>query len=277
MNFADLENLSDLNASPNAKPVETYPCMKCGGTGVYRFGYMNPQSGKCHACNGKGHFVTSEADRRKAKASRQASKAKKAAAGAQAFIAKHEELSNWIAENRSWNGFAASLNQQLNERGSLTDNQIAAITKTMHKCMATQARKDEERAEADKNRTVLDLTKLGEVFGNAKEAGNKKPILRLGDLKINIAPPHGRNAGHLYVKDHGEYAGKISPEGKWYPMRSARPEINEELIAFAADPMGAAIRHGRVTGSCACCGRELTRKESIERGVGAICAEKWGL
>ena len=31
-----------------------------------------------------------------------------------------------------------------------------------------------------------------------------------------------------------------------------------------------------VNGICACCGRQLIVKESIERGIGPICAERWG-
>jgi hypothetical protein len=50
----------------------------------------------------------------------------------------------------------------------------------------------------------------------------------------------------------------------------------EAILTAAADPLAAAVAFGRETGSCSCCGRELTVKASIERGIGPICAEKFG-
>jgi hypothetical protein len=49
------------------------------------------------------------------------------------------------------------------------------------------------------------------------------------------------------------------------------------LQVIAADPRGEAIRFGQRTGTCSCCGRELTKHASIEAGIGPICAQKWGL
>jgi hypothetical protein len=79
------------------------------------------------------------------------------------------------------------------------------------------------------------------------------------------------------VKDEGEYAGKIDRVGKFFKLREARAEIEAELIVLAADPRAAAIAHGRNTGNCSCCGRELTDPKSIELGIGPICLEKWAL
>ncbi|MCP4127366.1 MAG: hypothetical protein GY753_09920, partial [Gammaproteobacteria bacterium] len=81
---------------------------------------------------------------------------------------------------------------------------------------------------------------------------------------------------YLYVKDDGEYAGKISPEGKFFGLRSARNGVADELVALAKDPLSEAKAYGQRTGSCCCCGRELTDGKSIEAGIGPICASKWG-
>ena len=48
------------------------------------------------------------------------------------------------------------------------------------------------------------------------------------------------------------------------------------LKQIALNPAEAAIRYGKEKGHCAICGRGLTRKESRARGIGPICAEKWG-
>jgi len=45
----------------------------------------------------------------------------------------------------------------------------------------------------------------------------------------------------------------------------------------AADPLAAAIAHGKETGQCSCCGKTLTKQESIDLGIGPICRQKWGL
>ena len=53
--------------------------------------------------------------------------------------------------------------------------------------------------------------------------------------------------------------------------------LAEGFIDAATDPLAAAIAYGRETGSCSCCGRELTNKVSIDLGIRPICREKWGL
>jgi hypothetical protein len=44
-----------------------------------------------------------------------------------------------------------------------------------------------------------------------------------------------------------------------------------------ADPLAASIAYGRRTGQCSICGRLLENAESIERGIGPICAGNFGL
>jgi hypothetical protein len=61
------------------------------------------------------------------------------------------------------------------------------------------------------------------------------------------------------------------------PASGCASETSASLIAIAADPRGAAIDYGRETGICACCGRTLTNKESIDLGIGPICLDRWGL
>ena len=77
--------------------------------------------------------------------------------------------------------------------------------------------------------------------------------------------------------DNGDYAGKISPEGKFFAIREARAEIAQELQTLAADPLAALTAHGHQTGSCSCCGRLLTNEESVRLGIGPVCRVRWGL
>lgn len=125
---------------------------------------------------------------------------------------------------------------------------------------------------------TVDLSTIHDLFNSAKQNGLKRPKLYLNDLTLTPAPTNGRNAGAIYVKQGYQYAGKVTPEGKYYSADGAdRTAIFEQLQELADRPADSLIAHGRKTGDCACCGRPLTKKESIERGVGPICAKKWGL
>lgn len=53
-------------------------------------------------------------------------------------------------------------------------------------------------------------------------------------------------------------------------------KIKEALDAIEADPVEALKAHGIDTGSCGCCGRELTDPGSIKRGIGPICWARGG-
>ena len=89
----------------------------------------------------------------------------------------------------------------------------------------------------------------------------------------------GKNHGSLYVtkdKSYGStYYGKVSSEGRYDPSRDATPAIIAEVTRIGRDPLGAVLAHGIKTGQCACCGRELTNPESVERGIGPICYERY--
>ncbi len=53
-------------------------------------------------------------------------------------------------------------------------------------------------------------------------------------------------------------------------------DVKEVILSASNDPLTAAIRYGKVSGECSCCGRELTDPQSISQGIGPICARKFG-
>jgi hypothetical protein len=252
-------------------PEVKHPCSRCRGTGKW-VSYSGWKTGKCHACNGKGYFKTSAAVRAKGKANRANAKAKKIAA----FTAEHKELVAFLRDNTSWNNFARSLLESLDTKGTIHPNGVAAAEKMMAKTLATRAKKAAERAAEEASAPTYDLHKIHEVFANALSKGLNKRALRGGDnMKITPAPERGKNAGHLYVKIDGEYAGKIDPLGKFHKAWRTDIDVEADLKKIAADPLGEARLYGMRTKSCACCGKELTHPDSIARGIGPICAEKW--
>ena len=172
-----------------------------------------------------------------------------------------------LKELTSWNSFAASLVEQFDGRGSLSDKQTGAAVAMLMKVKANKANKPEAPS--------VDLSNVVAMFNKAHEA-IKTPKFRFEDLVISRAPDTGANAGALYVKVDGEYMGKVK-EGKFFGIRFTPEDTLSKLQKIAESPLSAAVAYGRRTGACACCGRELTVHASIERGIGPICAERFGL
>lgn len=113
------------------------------------------------------------------------------------------------------------------------------------------------------------------AFTAASGNGIKRPKLRLDTFIFSRAPDTGRNAGAIYVKQHGEYLGKVSA-GKFHGVFACDGETKARIITVAADPHNAAKAYGMKTGSCSCCGRELTNGISVELGIGPVCRDKFG-
>lgn len=49
------------------------------------------------------------------------------------------------------------------------------------------------------------------------------------------------------------------------------------LREFESNPLAAAMKYGKLAGRCCSCGRDLTNPESIEAGIGPICAGRFTL
>lgn len=248
------------------RPADPYACPDCRGTGKF-ISWAGRIVGPCHKCKGTGKLKTTAEQRATAKQKRMEKKARDAQQNMEWFTDDHPELAAYLVEVKSWNGFAQSLPGAVEKYGDLTEKQFAAAKRMHEKHIAKQAAKVEAPADDD-------LRSLVDMFAKAGES-MKKPMFRADGLKLSLAPSTGRNAGHIYVVEEGDYRGKITPEGRWMPVNGV--DLVERLKAIAANPFDAAVRYGRETGSCSCCGRELTNKLSIELGIGPICREKWGI
>jgi len=96
-------------------------------------------------------------------------------------------------------------------------------------------------------------------------------------LTLSLAPSHGKNPGYVYVRDGGEYAGKVSPGGVWSASYEAHPDVSKGVALFAQDPAKAAQAHGKLTGNCCFCRLPLTDARSTAAGYGQKCAANYGL
>jgi hypothetical protein len=251
--------LATSTAAKPSKPVKAFPCTICAGTGEVRkeYGYSmmtrRVYVNKCKACKGVGSFKTSPEFRAKSRANIAANKARKQQSGLATFESTYPGLFAFLQNAASWSQFAESLSQAVLKYGSLTDKQLQHVT-------------------ADHGR--VDIAAIEALFDHATANGLQRPKLTVDRLQITRAGANSVNAGALYVKDSGDYAGKIV-QSVWNPVRTAASDILELLQALAIDPKSAAIAYGKQTGLCSCCGRELTNKESIDKGIGPICESKW--
>lgn len=127
---------------------------------------------------------------------------------------------------------------------------------------------------------VSQFEALFNAFEAAKSKGAKRLTLRFSG--INVKP--NRDLTALWVtsqteKEEGNYGlkpkylGKVTRSGCDSRLTD---DVKATIMSAASDPLTAAIRYGKVSGECSCCGRELTDPRSIERGIGPICAEKFG-
>jgi len=118
------------------------------------------------------------------------------------------------------------------------------------------------------------------AFQAARDKGAKRLTLRFAG--VNVKP--NKAGDTLWVTSQSQteqgryglqpkYLGKVTPSGMDSRLED---DIKAVLIEAAGDPLTAAIRYGKESGSCSCCGRELTDPRSIERGIGPICATKFG-
>ena len=165
--------------------------------------------------------------------------------------------------------FAQSLLSQYGRNGRLSERQYDAAEALLMKVRATQERKQSEIR-------AVDASRIERLLQTAVMAGLKRPAFRAEGLTFTLAKATSVNAGAVYAKRGDLYVGKIMG-GKFHPVKDTPSGTGDAIARIAADPRGAAVAYGRMTGNCACCGRELTDPKSVELGIGPICAEKWGL
>ncbi len=261
----------------------TENCPKCRGTGRF-IGYTGRDLGQCFECKGKGTktFKTSPEDRAKAMHARERQKEQKAASlrdNAELWKTENADDWAWMAAKSQGNrpfDFAISMIEALEKYGALTDKQHAAVVRLREKDAERQAQWAKERAERDANKVEVQIDRIAEAFAVAKSNLIDFPKLRLAGFIFSLAPLHGKNAGAIYVKsDDGVYLGKVV-EGRFTRSRDCTDELEQGIVAAAADPEAAASAYGLQTGICSCCGRKLTNKDSVGLGIGPICRGKWG-
>ena len=281
---SDLPQSDDLDAILNAPLRTTAPggpandgifvenCKKCRGSGRFYSSVTGRTVGNCFTCSGSGKQTFKQPAAKRAQARQSAANRK--AAVAQGWAEENPVAAHWLAAATS--NFAASLREGLARYGSLTENQTLAVLK----CVA----QDEERAAAkalEAARVVTEAPVVAQAdaltgaLQNALAAGLKRPKLRFSCFVASLAPATGKNPGAVYLKSGDEYLGKVK-EGRLQVAYGVAADTAAQLRDALVDPLAGAVAYGRETGSCSCCGRELTDPVSIAAGIGPICAGRFG-
>lgn len=256
-------------------------CPSCRGSGRF-VSYTGRVVGNCFKCKGKGVvFYRQSTEKRQQQAQYRANKKRRDAEEvrerAYLWACDNAEDAAWIAAKAGSFDFATAMAEALDKYGQLTERQHATVT---HLRLADEERartRAAEKALREANAPVIDLAKIEEAFSTAQANGIKRPKLRLDTFKFSLAPASGRNAGAIYVvdADSDQYLGKIAG-AKFHRVRECSNDQEQRIVAVAADPRAAAIAYGMRTGNCCICGRELTNAESVELGIGPICAGRMG-
>lgn len=249
------------------------------------YGYTGRALGNCYTCKGTGYrtFKTSPEARAKARLAAERKAEQKAASlkeNTELWKRENADDWNWIVEKSTGDRpfeFAEAMRDALRTYGALTDKQHAAVVRLREKDVERKAQWAAEKIEREANAPVVMLDRIEAAFATALGNGIKRPKLRLDAFKFSLAPATGRNAGAIYVVEAGsdDYLGKIQ-NGKFHGLRTVSTEVGERIVAAAADPFAAAVAYGQRTGKCCICGRELTNQESVDLGIGPICAGKMG-
>jgi len=113
-------------------------------------------------------------------------------------------------------------------------------------------------------------------------AGNKT-------VKLVLLGAKSKYAGSVSITNGGKYPqaiwyGRVSPEGVFTPSAKLVPEFLTALTAllqeFSQNPARVAKEHGKLTGHCCFCNKELglgEDKRSVVVGFGPKCAQHYNL
>ena len=179
-----------------------------------------------------------------------------------AFATANPDILMWLDGNPD-NPFAVSLSQSLDQYGSLTEKQVAAVRRDINKI------KDAVVA------PVLTIERIEQSFATALSNQIRHPKLRLDTFEFTPAKSTGANPGAIYVKEDGQYLGKIMG-GKFLRISECTDDQQARIVDAATNPEAAANAYGRRMGACSVCGRDLTSESSIDRAIGPVCAKKYG-
>lgn len=99
--------------------------------------------------------------------------------------------------------------------------------------------------------------------------------------RVNKPGANSKWNGWTFVDDGsaygmGEKYGKQGPDSKILNVTARNAAlVCDDLRLIMVDPKAASAQYGHITGSCGVCGRVLEDPESVARGIGPVCINKF--
>lgn len=239
-------------------------CRACNGTGQFHSKFTGRLVGDCFRCNGTGSVSKGTNNRVETRRRNDAQRDADATLQRAAWRNANADILAYLFAQRS-NEFIDSLQRQFNDKGVLSKGQMDALRNGMMRQAARALEHEAQQGTNPRNMGVLDLGSIPEGR-YAVPGGDTR-------LKVMIKRPVAPNkwAGYIFVSDAAAY-GRRTSYGRQAPGHTYTGKIVEELRIIVADPRAAAVTYGRLTGTCAVCGRKLEDKDSVARGIGPVCA-----
>jgi hypothetical protein len=267
------------------RPEYSEGCPACHGTGRWH------GRGICFKCKGQG--------RRTFHSSPEA-RAKGRARAAEKRIERESDKALWREQNAdaiAWATRAAARNAQrggtfdwpqklldgLEQFGTWTDGMLSKVRELMARdADRARMRRDQEMVRS----SSIDATKIDAAFMHAREKAARpgmqgiwtRPLkLRARDQDLTFQPGSvgSQWEGMVFVKAGDKKLGAIAG-GQFKPRYECSDAEKAAVIEACSDPAQAAVAFGKAWGICTVCGRTLTDDDSIARGIGPICADKYG-
>jgi hypothetical protein len=248
-------------------------CSRCRGTGQTPWGV-------CFKCKGaaKKTFKSSPQARAKASVQRAERKGRIEQESLEAWKQANPAEFAWLEATAPRWDLAQSFLNSVKQYGSLSEKQMAII----HKGIDRDAARAAERAQKAAGEALADtagVDRLKAAFDaaiaySAAKGLKRQPKITVGGMVISPAKAASKNPGALYVKDGGTYLGKVA-DGRFFASRECAPAQQAKVMEFIANPKQASEVYGQETGTCCICNATLTSEWKL-RGIGPICAEKFG-
>jgi hypothetical protein len=274
--FARIRAMADQ--APAAKTFKIN-CVKCNGRGRF-VSYSGRDCGPCFKCEGKGSFErkSSPAQLAKAKEARAALPGKRW----DAFQAEQPAMAAFLVKTlargdklpEGFRNTLVSIKDAIDRYGfdGLTEGRVAVLERGVAREAAYVASKAvNQPAQAVPATPRLDVSKIVECFQRAAEAGLKRFTLRFDGVHFQV----DRNDPNLIWVSASGYGsakyGRIVGDA-YRPGRDVTAEIQAKVVEIAKDPMASAMAYAQVTSSCSVCGRHLENQDSVDAGIGPVCA-----
>ena len=250
-------------------------CPKCNGAGRIAM-FRGIDGGVCYSCKGEGKLThkTSPEARAKAAVRRAAAPINRWDAFVAQYPAEAAVLTKGIAQTYGdgrWNVICSDIKGKVEKYGDLHEGTMAMLGRAVARDAERAAGRVQQAAQQQERVAGIDVANIADCFQRAHAAGLKRFTLRFADAHFQV----DRNDPALIWVSQGGYGtakyGRIQG-GVYKPGRDVNPTVLARIVAISQDPMAAAAAFAQITSSCSVCGRHLENQDSVDAGIGPVCA-----